>query len=120
MISGSDWTYKPIRMNGLGYHDNAGSEGAARQSVLPLRVAVCAWCKPRELGAGLGALSHGICPRHFREMSTKLQSGHPGSAGEPVATRVSRSRKRSRSTEDIAQLGFPFPVPVDAASPISA
>ncbi len=54
---------------------SSGSEGpeqdakqAPRQIELPLKVAVCAWCRPRELGGGLGAISHGICPRHFRQL----------------------------------------------------
>jgi hypothetical protein len=45
----------------------------ARQIEFPLAVAVCAWCRPRELGAGLRALSHGICPRHLRKMKLELQ-----------------------------------------------
>jgi hypothetical protein len=45
----------------------------ARQIEFPLAVAVCAWCRPRELGAGLGALSHGICLRHLRKMKLELQ-----------------------------------------------
>jgi hypothetical protein len=107
-------------MNGLGYSDNAGAEGASRQSVFPLRVAVCAWCKPRELGAGVGALSHGICPRHFREMKFKLQSSQPDRAGESVGSRARRSRKLSPSDEEIAQLGLLFPAPFVGASFLSA
>ena len=45
----------------------------ARQIEFPLAVAVCAWCRPRELGSGLGALSHGICPRHLRKMKLELK-----------------------------------------------
>ena len=45
----------------------------ALQIEFALRVPVCAWCKPRHLGHGLGALSHGICPRHLRKMKLKLQ-----------------------------------------------
>jgi hypothetical protein len=45
----------------------------ARQIEFPLAVAVCAWCKPRELGSGLGALSHGICLRHLRKIKLELQ-----------------------------------------------
>jgi hypothetical protein len=44
-----------------------------QQIEFPLVVAVCAWCKPRELGARLGALSHGICPRHLRKMKLELE-----------------------------------------------
>ena len=45
----------------------------ARQIDLPLAVPVCAWCRPAELGAGPGLLSHGICPRHLRKIKLKLQ-----------------------------------------------
>ena len=45
----------------------------ARQTEFPLAVAVCAWCKPRELGAGLGDLSHGICLRHLRKIELEMQ-----------------------------------------------
>jgi hypothetical protein len=45
-----------------------------RQVEFPLAVAVCAWCEPHELGAGLGALSHGICPRHLRELMQQLDA----------------------------------------------
>lgn len=107
-------------MSRLDYPGKPGAESAAHQSVLPLRVAVCAWCKPRELGAGLGALSHGICPRHLREMKVKLQNSRPGREAEPVGPQARRSRKRSNSIEEIAQLRFPFPAPLSAASPFSA
>jgi hypothetical protein len=45
----------------------------AGQIEFPLAVAVCAWCRPGELGAGLEPLSHGICPRHLRKMKRELQ-----------------------------------------------
>ncbi len=45
---------------------------SALQIEFPLSVAVCAWCKPQELGAGLGVLSHGICLKHLRRL--KLQA----------------------------------------------
>ena len=45
----------------------------ARQIEFSLAVAVCAWCKPRESGAGPEALSHGICPRHLRKMKLDLR-----------------------------------------------
>ena len=47
---------------------------AARQTEFPLQVAVCAWCCPRELGDRLGAISHGICPRHYNQI---LHDIHP-------------------------------------------
>ena len=42
------------------------------QTEFPMTVAVCAWCKPDERGGGLGALSHGICPRHLRKLRIEL------------------------------------------------
>lgn len=45
----------------------------ARQIEFPLAVAVCAWCRPRAWGAGLGALSHGIRLPHLRKMKLELQ-----------------------------------------------
>lgn len=37
-----------------------------------LTVAVCAWCEPHPPAGEIGALSHGICLRHLRQL--KLQS----------------------------------------------
>ena len=44
----------------------------ARQIEFSMAVSVCAWCKPSEKGAGLGAISHGICPRHLQELMREL------------------------------------------------
>jgi hypothetical protein len=64
----------------------------SQQIEFPLAVAVCAWCRPGELGAGLGALSHGICPRHLRKMKLNLQRT---AAGAPKrASRRGRVRNR--------------------------
>ena len=60
----------------------------AVQSEFPLRVAVCAWCKPKKRsadpGKSLGSISHGICPRHFKkmkqELSMKKVPDHPAHA----------------------------------------
>jgi hypothetical protein len=47
------------------------------QSEFPLRVAVCAWCEPEDravdLAAGLGAISHAICPCHLKKLRFELQ-----------------------------------------------
>ena len=48
----------------------------ARQLEMPIPVAVCAWCKPKELGTGVGTVSHGICLRHLRNIRLEMQ-GHP-------------------------------------------
>lgn len=48
----------------------------ASQLEMPIPVAVCAWCKPKELGTGVGTVSHGICPRHLRNIQLEMQ-GHP-------------------------------------------
>jgi hypothetical protein len=45
----------------------------AGQLDLSLSVAVCAWCKPRVPMGEIGALSHGICPRHLRKVKLELQ-----------------------------------------------
>ncbi len=49
------------------------SKAADKQIELPLGVAICAWCEPdgrRGLDAAL--VSHGICPRHFKELEMSL------------------------------------------------
>ncbi len=63
----------------------------ARQIEFPLVVAVCAWCRPRELSTGLGALSHGICPRHLRKLKLELRRTADGLPKRP--TRRSRGRQ---------------------------
>jgi hypothetical protein len=107
-------------MGRLKYPRNRGAERSANQTEFPLPVAVCAWCKPKERNATVGALSHGICPRHFREMKIGLQNDLPDREGAPVGQRTRRPRRLRRSIEDIAQLRFPFPAPVVAASSLSA
>jgi len=82
-------------------YETAG-EMMAQQIEFPLAVAVCAWCRPGELGAGLGALSHGICPRHLRKMKLNLQRT---TAGAP--SRSSR-RGRVRSQADVELMLLPL------------
>jgi len=63
--------YEPKRPNhGLG----AGKLGElmARQIEFSLSVAVCAWCRPGDLGTALGSVSHGICPKHLRKIRLDL------------------------------------------------
>jgi hypothetical protein len=43
------------------------------QIEFPLAVSVCAWCKPKERGAVLGSLSHGICLRHLKKMKLEAR-----------------------------------------------
>ncbi|HEV2435105.1 MAG TPA: hypothetical protein VG077_03835 [Verrucomicrobiae bacterium] len=70
---------------------------APLQSEFPLRVAVCAWCKPKRRGVDPGTnpdpISHGICPRHFKKLKLELlmkkDAGHPAQA---VATPSRRRR----------------------------
>jgi hypothetical protein len=59
-------------------------------------VAVCAWCEPQERGESLGALSHGICPRHFRKLERQVKG--------IVLKRRPRSRRLDPETE--AQLSL--------------
>jgi len=49
----------------------------AGQLDLSLRVAICAWCKPRGPLGELGSLSHGICPRHLRRVKLEVQGMLP-------------------------------------------
>ena len=107
-------------MNRLAHPANPKTGRTADQPEFALRVAVCAWCKPRELGATVGALSHGICPRHFREMKLKLQNSSRGGEVLPVRPQARRSRRLSKSLQDLAQLNFPFPALVGSAAPFSA
>jgi len=67
------------------------------QSEFPLRVAVCAWCRPRnrsvDLGTSLDAISHGICPRHMKKFRLELQMKKNGGLPAPaIATRPRRRR----------------------------
>jgi hypothetical protein len=45
----------------------------AGQLDLSLRVAICAWCKPRPLDGETRAHTHGICPRHLRKFKLESQ-----------------------------------------------
>ena len=66
------------------------------QNEFPLRVAVCAWCKPKNRRADLGALgsiSHGICPRHLKNFMLDLQMKK--NAGQVVPAMVARPRRRA-------------------------
>jgi hypothetical protein len=69
---------------------------APQQSEFPLRVAVCAWCKSKdrgvELGPSLGAISHGICPRHLKKLRLELQTQK--AVALLVHGAVTRSRRR--------------------------
>ena len=46
-----------------------------RQTEFPWTVAVCAWCAPEDRGSRLGAISHGICPRHLRKIKREIRGG---------------------------------------------
>lgn len=58
-----------------------------RQIEFPLAVSICAWCRPGDLGNGLGAQSHGICPRHFRKLQQELQRLQAGLSAVPARRR---------------------------------
>jgi hypothetical protein len=49
----------------------------AAQLDLSLRVSVCAWCEPHPPPGAIGAISHGICPRHFRKLVRESQGLQP-------------------------------------------
>ncbi len=74
----------------------------ARQIEFPLAVAVCAWCRPGELGDRLGALSHGICPGHLRKLKLELQR----MAGKVPKRASRRGQRKSRADDDILLLAL--------------
>jgi hypothetical protein len=62
----------------------------ASQTEFGLSVAVCAWCKPHEYGQGIGAVSHGICLRHLRNLKLEVQGLLPQlRRGPPLRRRLS-------------------------------
>lgn len=67
----------------------------AQQIEFPLAVAVCAWCRPHEPGASLGALSHGICPRHLRKLRLDLQ--RTGGAAPKRSSRRDPLQRQTRA-----------------------
>ena len=107
-------------MNRLAHSAARKGALAANQPELPLRVTVCAWCKPRDVGTAVAALSHGICPRHFREMKLAMQTGRRDGEGVSVRPKAGRSRRLSKSLQEIAQLRLPFPAPLGGVVPFSA
>jgi|GEM_PF-2876737 len=71
----------------------------ADQIELTLPVAICAWCKPKERGSFLGAVSHGICPRHLRNLKFEME----GVAIQPHRRRV-RAKLRDSGSESLLPL----------------
>lgn len=65
----------------------------AHQTEFFLRVAVCAWCKPGK--EGKDATTHGICPRHLREMMREIH----GQAKRATTIISSAHRKKFYQTE---------------------
>lgn len=74
---------------------------AARQIEFPMRVAVCAWCKPKYWGEGPGAVTHGICPRHLRKLKLEAQRLATQDAFSALL-RVRCSRELKQSLEAVA------------------
>jgi len=81
--------------------------GESLQIEFPMRVAICAWCKPKsrvlDLGTGLGSISHGICPRHLRKLKQSLQSHKNSFRSTPGG--ASRGRRR-RVAADHPELAY--------------
>lgn len=44
---------------------------------LSFRIPICAWCEPHPPSGEIGAISHGICPRHFRKVVLGAQGKLP-------------------------------------------
>jgi hypothetical protein len=81
---------------------------APLQSEFPLRVAVCAWCKPKRRGVeprtSPDPISHGICPRHFNKL--KLELLMKKDAGHPALAMATPSR-RHRTPLNHPELNYP-------------
>jgi hypothetical protein len=120
LLCGIDCAYMPLSMKCLEFPGDRGAVNVVRQTEFPLRVSVCAWCKPRDRGASIGAMSHGICPRHFREMRIELQISRSGGDAALGVHRSHKSRERGRSAVDARQLRFPFPAPASDSPPHSS
>lgn len=73
----------------------------ARQIEFPLAVAVCAWCKPKEPGAGADALSHGICLRHLKKLKLEARG--------VVVKRLTRNRRAALRAAEVATGALPLP-----------
>ena len=53
--------------------DDAGKTASVSGLVKSAAI-VCAWCHPPVSGDPIGAVSHGICPRHFKELVLAFQN----------------------------------------------
>ena len=71
---------------------------ALKQIDLPFKVPVCAWCRPGESGDGPVPISHGICPRHFRQMLLNATAGF-SSPGLKAAVSLVRDSHRPVQVE---------------------
>lgn len=92
------------------------TELRACQAEFPMRVAICAWCKPKERGEALGAISHGICLRHLKKVRLDLLKPPRQTREERAMLRVRCARELKRSLEEFArQQGVPVSEVVEAA-----
>ena len=70
---------------------------ALLQSEFPLRVVVCAWCKPKkgfaDLGKKSGPISHGICPGHLKKLKPSWQMKKEGRLLAPADATHSRRHR---------------------------
>ncbi len=62
-----------------------------------LSVPVCAWCRPRRTEEGPGAISHGICPRHFRQVLLEAPAAISSAALNAAVSLVRDSRRLVQS-----------------------
>ena len=72
-------------------------ETADRQIEFSMAVPVCAWCEPRKPGVTRVALTHGICPRHLREVKLELLQMTAGTRARPVRRRRTVARPKAES-----------------------
>lgn len=63
-------------------------EPAASQTEFLMAVPVCAWCEPRQPGDTRVPVTHGICPRHLRQLKLETRKIYcPPTDGAPTPAR---------------------------------
>lgn len=73
---------------GIAQRPSRNRDCTPRQIEFELPVAVCAWCQPHGRNPAGQIVSHGICPRHSREMKQELERQRSGRRQRAVAASV--------------------------------
>ncbi len=64
------------------------TESAGHQTEFIMAVPVCAWCEPRKPGSTQAPVTHGICPRHLKQLKLETRKIHcPPTTNTPTPAR---------------------------------